>query len=125
MSSWGEKLTAEIHDGWVILQSECNSRQITDWGKNKKNLQLFVATFKEIRGRITTQELIERAVYLPSKFTAENTAPLIRQQTTVEKIRNFFAIFNPIKGYFITPILLDLNILIFFFMVANGADPFA
>lgn len=39
-----------------------------------------------------------------------------------QKADNFFSIFIPKKGFFITPILIDLNILIFILMAINGAD---
>ena len=42
--------------------------------------------------------------------------------TTTEKISGFFSIFIPVEGYFITPILINFNILVFIIMVILGVD---
>src|SRR5690606_34795589 len=38
------------------------------------------------------------------------------------QIKDFFSIFKPTQGFFITPILLDLNILIFILMAISGVN---
>jgi rhomboid protease GluP len=40
--------------------------------------------------------------------------------TSKEKITNFFSIFLPTKEYFVTPILININILIFIAMILSG-----
>ena len=43
-------------------------------------------------------------------------------QTYREKIKNAFSIFIPTEGYFFTPLIVNVNILIFVLMVISGVD---
>jgi rhomboid protease GluP len=44
--------------------------------------------------------------------------------TTTEKWGGFFSLFVPREGYFVTPILVDLNLAIFVLMAVTGAGFF-
>lgn len=40
----------------------------------------------------------------------------------MQNLKDFFSIFKPQQGYYITPLLIDLNILIFILMAISGVD---
>jgi rhomboid protease GluP len=44
--------------------------------------------------------------------------------STKEKLSGFLSIFRPAQGYFITPLIIDLNILLFILMVISGVNAF-
>jgi rhomboid protease GluP len=96
-----------------------------DWGKNKKNVESFLTTFDELKNSFTAEEL-------ESKYGEEKTELVSKEDdllsqpppTTKENISGFFSLFKPVKGYFITPLLINLNIVLFILMVISGANLF-
>ncbi|MBC7486865.1 MAG: rhomboid family intramembrane serine protease [Cytophagaceae bacterium] len=123
MSSMSEEVTLHIANGQAILKSKCTGNQMMDWGKNKRNTEDFVAAFQHVKNSYTTEELERKYEELKPTFLSEEEALQKRKaQTPKEKIGSFFSIFIPIEGYFITPILVNLNILIFILMVSTGVD---
>jgi len=123
MSSMSEEVTVHIANGQAIVNSKCTGNQMLDWGKNKRNTEDFVKAFQHLKNSFTTEELERKYEELKPTFLSEEEA-LLKQpaQTPKEKIGSFFSIFIPIEGYFITPILVNLNILIFILMVSTGVD---
>jgi len=51
MSSWSEEVQIKIEVGNINVKSECTGSQIIDWGKNRKNIDSFFASFKKTRER--------------------------------------------------------------------------
>lgn len=47
MSSWSEEVQIKIEVGNINVKSECTGSQIVDWGKNRKNIDSFFASFKK------------------------------------------------------------------------------
>lgn len=125
MSSYGEELKVSINENIVTIKSECTGSQMFDWGKNKDNVETFISGIKENKNAFTKEELEEKYKELSTNFSpAEedvlNTAPL----STKQKITNFFSLFIPSEGYTITPIIVNLNILVFIVMVISGVGFF-
>jgi hypothetical protein len=51
--SWGEKVSVEFTENAALrIRSVCSMLQIFDWGKNKKNVDSFVALFTAKAARI-------------------------------------------------------------------------
>jgi hypothetical protein len=58
MMSWGETIFISITDGRIAIRSVCSlPLQLFDWGKNKQNVEQFLARFspKELRKTMTPQ----------------------------------------------------------------------
>jgi len=124
-SSFGEEFRITIQDGTAELTSECTGSQAVDWGKNKANIELFIRSFEELQKTLTEQEVAERYEALKGDIVAKEYSILIKApQSTREKINEFLFLFKPSEGYFITPILIDLNILLFIGMVISGVNAF-
>jgi len=123
MSSWSEEVKVKIDGNNANLKSECTGNQLFDWGKNKENIEDFVATFSELKNAFTPEELAQKYEELkPNLILKEQDLLIEPPPTTKGKINGVFAIFKPTRGYFITPILIDLNIAIFILMVASGVN---
>ena len=125
MSSYGEELKITINENTATVNSVSTSSQLFDWGKNKRNLNAFISTFQEIKSSFTKEQLSIKYQDLVPNLSAShedilNQAPL----STKEKITGFFSIFKPMQGYTITPIIMNLNILVFAVMVISGVNIF-
>lgn len=125
MSSYGEEFKVSIEGRTATIKSECTGSQLFDWGKNKDNVENFISGFNDIKNAFTKEELEEKYKALSLNFSPVNedvlnTAPLSAKQ----KINNFFSIFIPTEGYTITPIILNLNILVFAVMAIFGVGIF-
>lgn len=125
MSSYGEEFKVSIEGHAATIKSECTGSQMFDWGKNKDNVENFISGFNDIKNAFTKEELEEKYKALSLNFSPVNedvlnTAPLSAKQ----KINNFFSIFIPTEGYTITPIILNLNILVFAVMAIFGVGIF-
>jgi len=124
-SSWGEEIKIKINGNTADLESVSTGGQMSDWGKNKSNIKLFVDFFYELKNTFSNEELIERYEVLKPDFITKEESELNKTPLSAgEKITDFLSIFKPTDGYYITPLLIDLNIIIFILMVISGVNVF-
>ena len=126
MSSYGEEVKIIIDGNTATIKSECTGSQLFDMGKNKGNTEAFIDTFKKLKETVSKEQLAEQIIEIKANTLSSeedllNEAPL----SSKDKISGFFSIFKPQKDFFITPILLDLNILVFIIMAISGVGIFA
>ncbi|MDM8159007.1 hypothetical protein QUH73_04150 [Labilibaculum sp. K2S] len=57
MVSWSEEVHINISENTVTIKSACTSIQVLDWGKNKKNTQLFISTFEETKNTMPQEDI--------------------------------------------------------------------
>jgi rhomboid protease GluP len=123
MFSWNAEIKIKIENGVANIQSASTGSEMMDWGKNKKNVVNFIATFEELKPTLTKEELDSKYQELNLQLVSQEEDILkLPPATTTEQIKDFFSIFKPKQGFFITPILLDLNILIFILMAIRGVN---
>jgi rhomboid protease GluP len=123
MSSWSEEVKVKIDGNHANLKSECTGNQMIDFGKNKENIEKLIATFNTVKDSFTSEELAQKYEELKPKLISKEKDALSQPPpTTKEKITGIYAIFKPTEGYFITPILLNLNIILFILMVVSGVN---
>jgi rhomboid protease GluP len=123
MFSWNAEIKIKMENGIASIQSASTGNEIIDWGKNKKNVINFITNLEELKRSIPVEELVIKYQKLSEQLVSEEEDILkLPPATTTEQINGFFSIFKPVKGFFITPILLDLNILIFALMVITGVN---
>jgi rhomboid protease GluP len=112
-----------ITDGLAKLTSLSLGNEMMDFGKNKKNIANFVSEFNELRLTLTTDDIAAKYLELKESITPEEQDILkLPPPTTMESIRGFFSLFKPAPGYYVTPILINLNILIFVLMALSGIN---
>ncbi len=113
--SYSEEVSARLKDGSVVVKSECVGYQgcFTDYGKNKKNLDLLFDEIIYIEFHLkdileqSTQELIDS---IPEKqFLSLDDPPMAGK----EQLRGFFSPIIPQKKYFVTPLLVIINVLVY------------
>jgi rhomboid protease GluP len=123
MSSWSEEIQVTIDGDHAILKSECTGNQLFDWGKNKRNIESLEAAFIELKSNLTPEELDQKYEALKPDLILKEDDTLNKLPTATKgKLTNILAIFLPSRGYFITPIIINLNIAIFILMVISGVD---
>lgn len=105
------------------LVSSSTGREIFDLGKNKKVVQQFKAKFEEVKKQYAYQVLDENYEAIREQIIADSQDILkLPEPTGLDIFKDFLSIFKPSTHYFFTPILLNLNILVFLAMAFTGVD---
>jgi len=125
-ASYGEEFRIIIQDGTAGLSSKCTGGQMVDWGKNEKNIQAFINAFTDLQQELTKEEMDIRYAELKTDIVSGEENELVKLSLSGRgKLADFFSLFVPREGYAITPLLIDLNIILFLFMVISGVSAFA
>jgi len=125
MSSWSEQLTFKIDKKTVNIKSECTGSQLMDWGKNKRNVVKLLSIIEELKKTFTDEELQLKVVALRKSYVPKEEDVLSKPpSSSKEQMTSIFSLFIPREGYFVTPILINSNILIYILMVASGVNFF-
>lgn len=123
MGSWAEEVAINIEGDHAVLKSECIGNQMMDWGKNKRNIESFEVAFAELKNQLTTETLDQKYDELKKSLAlAEAEAASVPPTATKGKLTGVLSIFWPTQGYFVTPIIINLNIAVFVLMVISGVD---
>lgn len=121
--SRNSEIKIKIENGIANLKSASTGSEMIDWGKNKGNINDFIATFNELKSTLSKEDIEINYQELKKNFPSEQDDILnLPPATTTEQIKDFVSIFKPTQGFYITPILIDLNILIFILMVISGVN---
>lgn len=120
-----QKFTVILRDDKVDINSENAGSGMYDWGRNKDNVENFISEFNTIQAKLSSEQLEEKIKELSPVFNSlEQDTLALPPPTTGQQIQDFFLLFVPKEGFFITPIIIDINILIFIFMVFSGVSVF-
>jgi rhomboid protease GluP len=121
-ASWNEEITVSIQTGKIDIKSECIGNQLFDWGKNRKNVESLIFKIQYLRDKTSIEQLDNNYFDLVKNISTDQV-DLLNQpsKSSKDRIDGFFSIFIPREGFYITPILIDINLLVFFLMVIKGA----
>lgn len=124
-SSWSEEVTVNISDSMLDIKSECTGNQVVDWGKNKKNVMRFIATVQALNEELTTEEINQKYEVYQAPHAREGEVSLAHEAPVEEEKRTgVLSMLKPSKGFFIAPILIAINILVFIIMAISGVHIF-
>lgn len=125
MFTWNSEFKIILEEDFAIVSSTSVGSEMIDWGKNKRRVERFEAAFNELKSTFSEEELAEKYEGLKSTFAPEEEDILkLPPATTTEQVKDFFSIFVPRKGFFVTPVLIDLNLLVFILMAIAGVGVF-
>jgi rhomboid protease GluP len=114
-------ITIRIIDDQIHIVGE--SPELFDFGRTKKLMGQFTTMFYEVRNTISPEDLAQKYERLEPHLAAPDAdilnAPAVQ---AANRSSNFFSLFLPQKGFFVTPIIIDLNILIWVAMVCTGVS---
>ena len=118
--SWNEEVKIVVHDSSIDFNSRCLSSQLIDWGKNEKNGRDFLGEFVKQKNNFSEEDysLKLAAVEVQSHTEADTTSHSV--EIKEEPPSSLASFFIPREGYFFTPILLYLNLIVFVVMVSAG-----
>jgi len=123
MGSWSEEISVNIDNGVAIIKSECTGSQLIDWGKNKKNVEALLTQMESLKSVMTREEIETKLAEIrQADTTKENDVFSKPPSATKGKITGFFSIFKPTEGYYASPILININMLIFIWMAISGVN---
>lgn len=122
--SWGEEIRANVEFGSIILHSECTGSQWYDWGRNRKNIESFKQAFNRLRETADIEALNEKYNALSNDFAQVGEEQSKSPLAAKSRLTGLSSILIPAQGYFITPIIIILNVLVFAAMVVSGVHLF-
>ncbi|PWJ56832.1 rhomboid protease GluP [Dyadobacter jejuensis] len=121
--SWNGIVTIKIHDDVATIHSESLGGALADWGKNKRTVTRFHRRMEELKGTFSKEDLHEKYQEVQDQLVPPDQDVLMLPPATIaEKFDHFLSLFKPKESYYITPVLLNLNILVFLAMVASGVN---
>jgi len=123
--SWSEKITVfiELSLSTAVIKSECSRIQLIDYGENRGNVQHIISAINELRISLNSEALTQKYEELQPGFT---TKELFKESSISRKYNSngVLSILKPVKGYYVTPIIINLNIAVFLLMVVSGVNFF-
>ena len=120
-----EQFQIVIHDTKVFITSKNATSGMVDWGKNKKHVEEFTDAFINIQSSLSEKQLDEKIKELLPVFESDEVDKLALPPANFnDNVKSFASIFIPRPQYFITPIIIDINILVFVLMVISGVSFF-
>jgi rhomboid protease GluP len=120
-----EQFNVIIQEDKVFITSKSAGTGMYDLGKNKKHVELFIETFETVQASLSNHQLDEKILELAPVFESVEENKLAAPPANFKNnLQSFFALFIPRKDYFITPFILDINILVFIAMVISGVSFF-
>lgn len=122
MTSWGEEITVKIEDKKVLVRSESTGNQLMDWGKNKRNVEGFLRSYLHTKSKFPLEGVAAKYAEIQQQSSGKDDLLNKPPETSRGKVESLLSIFIPTQGYFITPIILDLNILVFVLMAIGGVN---
>lgn len=120
---WNGEVVVKFENGAMQLKSSSTGNEMWDMGKNRKAISRFVERFASLRESTSPGFLKERYEAFGAMLTPRDEDVLLLPPPTArEKAKDVLAMFNPVAGYYITPLLLIANIIYFIVMLANGSS---
>ena len=120
-----ETFQVSIHDDRVYIVSKNAKGGMVDWGRNKKHVNEFIDQFISVQANLSEQQLDDKLAELIPIFESTDEDKLTLPPPNFnDDIRSFLEIFVPRKGFFVTPLIIDANLLVFILMVASGISFF-
>lgn len=124
-SMWSQsyELKITVDEIYAHIISASLGQGMYDWGKNKSNINELISEIEIIKSELTPEQLNAKAVALHDIFHSQEEDQLtLPPATAADNAKSFISLFVPRIGYTITPIIVDINILIFILMVVSGAN---
>lgn len=124
LNTRGEEFNVTLKDHTAVIESKSYYNQYFDFGQNKLNIDTFLSTLEAVKNEMSEVEVNDRWSELADQFSAPTTSETIDnfQPNENEEKKNFFSLLIPSGEFFITPILIYINVLVFVGMVVSGAN---
>lgn len=125
LATWNETIKIDYDLADPLITSTSNGRQIYDRERNKINTETFFDAFNEFRKSINTLPLDSEEIVVATVADDDVIEKTKESHKTITAFYSPFSIVIPVKNYFITPILLLINVFLFFSMFFSGVRFFS
>lgn len=105
----------------ATVKSTSVGNELFDWGRNRKQVKTFLAKYEEVKTSSTKELLLEKYEILRPEIADDEKARLL--ETGLKG--GAFSMFIPQRGLAVTPVLLNINILVFILMAIAGVGVIA
>ncbi|SEM94124.1 rhomboid protease GluP [bacterium A37T11] len=112
----GEQVSLTVWDTGASLLSQCKGYQLIDGGKNRQNIEQFMEAFHHEKQRLATDDLDERYKALMQELEQDDEM-LDEEPHKPTGTTELFSFLIVGGDYFITPLLIWLNSLIYALMI--------
>lgn len=120
-----EEFRIVIQDTNVFITSKRVSSGMYDAGKNKRHVEDFMEAFAKIQSSWPEAQIEEEIRGLSPVFDSTEVDQLTLPRPDFKaNVTGFVSFFIPRKDFFITPIIIDLNLLVFILMMISGVSFF-
>lgn len=123
--SWNGEITVRLGEDMASVQCVSISGAINDFGQSERAVSQYITAFEETKSAFTDDEIRQKYKAYKKDFVPpyeDMLKPDIRPKYNFSG--GYLSFFKPMEGYFVTPILIDLNILIFLVMICTGVSVF-
>lgn len=121
--SWSEEVIVRVEGQYADLVSRYAGNPMTE-EKNRKNVEQLIAATHNCGRQHTAAELAQRYAALQQELAAQQRRHMPKPPQTIgQQLTGVFRILLPSREYFITPLLIYANALVFLLMVLAGVDP--
>lgn len=121
--AWTAEVKVKMKDGVAYITSSSMGSEIADWGKNKKNVLGFMAAFDELKATLNYDETEAKFEAIQASLVPpEEDILMLPPSSDIDALKELLYIFKPVKDYFITPIIININIVVFVLMAFSGAN---
>jgi rhomboid protease GluP len=123
--SWNGEITVRLVEDSANIQCVSVSNVYNDFGHNERSVSEYISAFQKMKSAFTEDEIREKYKMYKKDFVPpyeDTLKPDIRPKYNFSS--GFFSFFKPREGYFVTPVLIDMNILVFLLMVCTGVSIF-
>ncbi|MBE9597792.1 rhomboid family intramembrane serine protease [Pedobacter sp. MC2016-24] len=123
--SWNGELTVKLGQDTANIQCVSISGGINDFGQSERAVSQYISAFEKLTTAFTDDEIRQKYKIYKKDFLPPYEDTLKPDITPKYNFSGgFLSYFKPRAGYCVTPILIDLNILIFLVMVCTGVSVF-
>lgn len=116
----GEIITITEKDGIVTILSESKGIVLSDFGNNKKNIETFLAKMEEVRRELPADQHAIIKARMAELMKRGDEDELNPNSNAAKEVDKWWSIFIPKKDFFITPLIIDINVLLFILMVISS-----
>lgn len=123
MFKFNAQVTIKINNSDVEIESASTGREMYDMGRNKKTVHNYINQLNLLENSIKPEELTEKYEQL-SFETVDSTKDLLSSDYIPNPADNksFLSLLIPSKDFFVTPLLIDINLVLFILMVVSGVN---
>lgn len=119
--SWSgnnEAINIQVNDNIATISSSFSDNRILNTDINKENIDAFISKFDVLKNTQNIEELVHNYNHYLQTIQVSEQSNVETEK--IEDNSSFWDLFLPSDGYFINPIIMDINIIVFLIMAITS-----